>query len=175
MLCGLLQSNHPRLKATVYSLTLTDLRETDEGTYSVSFGNSGVRDIISLKVLGENIVLYDTVKNTLLVVCCIPGYNKHILTCALLDCADEVTATYGHSFEIDIPRDAQYLEFVTLDRSESMVLWNRTGSQVRSKNLMVKKNEITVFDLTQKNSGYYHLRRNDNTLLSRKIVQVKGN
>lgn len=68
----LLQSNHPRLKATKYSLTLTDLREKDEGTYSVSFGGNDVRDIISLQVLGENIVLYDTVKNTLLVVYCIP-------------------------------------------------------------------------------------------------------
>lgn len=40
---------------------------------------------------------------------------------------------------------------------------------------MVKWNEINLLDLTQVNSGYYNLRRNDNTLLSRKMVQVKGN
>lgn len=55
-----------------------------------------------------------------------------------------------------------------------MVLWNRTDSQVRSDNLMVQRNEITVFRLTQMNNGYYNLRRNDNSLVSRKIVKVKG-
>lgn len=52
--CGLLQSNHPRFKITSYSATLKDLRETDEGTYSVSFGDNDITDIINLKVLGEN-------------------------------------------------------------------------------------------------------------------------
>lgn len=52
--CGLLQSNHPRLKLTMYSATLSDLRETDEGTYSVSFGDNDITDFMNLKVLGEN-------------------------------------------------------------------------------------------------------------------------
>lgn len=52
--CGLLQSNHPRLKITSNSATLKDLRETDEGTYSVPFGDNDIIDIINMKVLGEN-------------------------------------------------------------------------------------------------------------------------
>lgn len=51
--CGLLQSNHPRLKITSYSATLKDLRETDEGTYLASAGDYN-SNLLNLKVLGEN-------------------------------------------------------------------------------------------------------------------------
>lgn len=51
--CGRLQSNHPRLRMTTYSASLSDLRESDDGTYSVSFGDNDITDIIDLKVLGE--------------------------------------------------------------------------------------------------------------------------
>lgn len=74
-MCCFLQSNHPRLKADVRSVTLNDLRETDDGIYSVSFGHNDVTDIIDLKVLGKTILPYDTVKKknkqTLLIMCCI--------------------------------------------------------------------------------------------------------
>lgn len=60
-MCCFLQSNHPRLKADLLKVTLTDLRETDDGVYSVSSGENDVRDIIDLKVLGKTIFPYDTV------------------------------------------------------------------------------------------------------------------
>lgn len=55
------QSNYPRLKADLLKVTLTDLRETDDGIYSVKFGENDVRDIIDLKVLGKTIFPSDTV------------------------------------------------------------------------------------------------------------------
>lgn len=53
--CPLIQAKDPRLRVTTLSVRLMDLRETDEGTYSVSFGQSGTRDIVNLKILGENV------------------------------------------------------------------------------------------------------------------------
>lgn len=60
-MCCFLQSSYPRVKADLLKVTVTDLRETDEGIYSVSYGGSGVRDIIDLKVLGKAIFPYGTV------------------------------------------------------------------------------------------------------------------
>lgn len=52
--CGLLQSNHPRLELNTYSGTLYDLRESDEGTYSISISDNEIVNLTNLKVLGEN-------------------------------------------------------------------------------------------------------------------------
>lgn len=60
-MCCFLQSNHPRLKAGHFEATLTDLRETDDGIYSLSFGENDVTDIIDLKVMGKTNLPYDTV------------------------------------------------------------------------------------------------------------------
>lgn len=61
-MCCFLQSNHPRLKADLLPVTLTDLRETDDGIYSVSFAENDVTHIIDLKVLGKTILPHNTVK-----------------------------------------------------------------------------------------------------------------
>ncbi|XP_003970429.2 uncharacterized protein [Takifugu rubripes] len=135
------QSNHPRFKITSYSATLKDLRETDEGTYSVSFGDNDITDIINLKVL---------------------------------ECGAEVTKTYGNSFYIDVPREAQYLEFTRLNSKETTVLWNRTGSLINKENLKINRNQIHVHSLTQLDNGYYNIRKKDNTLMSRKKLQVEA-
>lgn len=94
---------------------------------------------------------------------------------ALVDCADEITRTYWHGFSIDVPRDAQYLEFIPLDGREPTVLWNRTGSLVKKDKVQIKWNVIDVFSLTQADNGYYNLRKKDNTLLKRQKLQVEGN
>lgn len=60
-MCCFLQSNHPRLKADLLTVNLTDLRETDDGIYSVSFAENDVTDIVDLDVLGKTILLYDKV------------------------------------------------------------------------------------------------------------------
>lgn len=69
-LCGLLQSNHPRLKMSTSLSALNDLRETDEGTYSVSFGDDDITDIINLKVLGKNNYKIWYSKKSIAGVCC---------------------------------------------------------------------------------------------------------
>lgn len=135
------QSNYPRLKADQLSVTLTDLRETDDGIYSVSVGENDVRDIIDLKVL---------------------------------ECAEDIDRTYWQSFSIDVPREAQYLEFISL-HGQTDVLWNRTGSQVKKDKVRMKRNVIDIFHLTQANNGYYNLRKNDHTLLRRKKLEVEAN
>lgn len=61
-MCRFLQANHPRLNADLLGVTLTDLRETDDGIYSVSFGGNDVTDIIDLKVLGKTIPVWYSLK-----------------------------------------------------------------------------------------------------------------
>lgn len=102
-------------------------------------------------------------------------WNKPLLACALLECADEVTKTYGNSFYFNVPREAQYLEFIRLNSKETKVVWNRTGSLINKENLKINRNEIQVHRLTQLDNGYYNIRRKDNTLISRKKVHVEGN
>lgn len=58
MCCPLIQAKDPRIRIAIGSVRLIDLKETDEGTFSVSFGDNGLRDIINLKISGENIALY---------------------------------------------------------------------------------------------------------------------
>lgn len=101
-------------------------------------------------------------------------YNKPVLIHALVDCAEQIDRTYWHSFSVDVPRDAQYLEFVS-HHGQTEVLWNRTGSQVKKDKVQIRRNVIDVLYLTQANSGYYNLRKKDHTLLRRKKLEVEGN
>lgn len=61
--CPPIQAKVPRLKVSYASVRLTDLRETDEGTYSVSFREGRSRDIVKLKVLGEKMATHSMFKN----------------------------------------------------------------------------------------------------------------
>lgn len=107
--------------------------------------------------------------------CCISVCNKPVVIHALVDCADDVTRTYWHAFSIDVPREAQYLEFTSLKGGQTDVLWNRTGPQVKKDKVQFKWNVIDVFFLTQADNGYYNLRKKDHTLLKRNKLQVEGN
>lgn len=62
-----------------------------------------------------------------------------------------------------------------LNSKETTVVWNRTASQINRENLKIKWNKIHVESLTQLDNGYYNLRSKDNTVISRKKVQVEGN
>lgn len=106
--------------------------------------------------------------------CCVSVCNKPVLIHALVDCADDITLTYWHALSLDVPRDAQYLEFISLKGGQAEVLWNRTGSQVKTDKVQMKRNVINIFFLTQADNGYYNLRKKDHTLLKRKKLQVKG-
>lgn len=46
---------------------------------------------------------------------------------------------------------------------------------INKENLKINRNKIYVQSLTQLDNGYYNLRRKDNTLLTRKKLQVEGN
>lgn len=60
-LCSpLIQAKDPRIKVYIGSVRFIDLKETDEGTFSISLGGSAFYDVINLKILGENIALYCT-------------------------------------------------------------------------------------------------------------------
>lgn len=115
-----------------------------------------------------------TNKQKTLTLCCISVYNKPVLIHALVDCAEEIHRTYWNSFSIDVPREAQYLEFISL-HGQTDVLWNRTGSQVKNDKVQIKRSVIGVFYLTQADNGYYNLRKKDHTLLRRQKLEVKGN
>lgn len=101
-------------------------------------------------------------------------YNKPVLIHALVECAEDIDRSYWQSFSIDVPREAQYLEFISL-HGQTDVLWNRTGSQVKKDKVGMKRNVINIFHLTQADNGYYNLRKNDHTLLRRKKLEVEGN
>lgn len=46
---------------TLFAITLTDLRETDDGIYSVSYAGDDITDIINLEVLGKTILPFNTI------------------------------------------------------------------------------------------------------------------
>lgn len=58
LFCPLIQAKDPRIEVFSDSVYFTDLKERDDGTYSISIDEDRQYDVIRLKILGENITLY---------------------------------------------------------------------------------------------------------------------
>ncbi|XP_077433828.1 uncharacterized protein LOC144058974 [Vanacampus margaritifer] len=99
-------------------------------------------------------------------------FHEHI-TLKVLECADEVQKYYHTKFRVDIPSQAETLEFYTASNTYPSILWNRTHTGGPSKG-KVKHNSWEISDLTQADGGYYNFRKEDHTLLSRIKLRVTG-
>ncbi|XP_073343485.1 uncharacterized protein [Pagrus major] len=131
----------PRIKInTAVGVTLTDLRESDAGTFSESSD----------------------------------GKTNKLITLQILDCATEITNTYGARHTFSIPSQAEYLEFTPLNTDQTKVLWDRNDPQVsKGGRRKMKPGGWEIISLTTDDSGYYNFRKKDNTLLSRIRLTVE--
>lgn len=99
-----------------------------------------------------------------------------VLLCAFPDCADEFVRTYGEFFTFNVPIEAEYLEFTPLySEEEPELLWNRTNPRdYKGGKVRMASDDGWIESVTQSDSGFYDLRKKDNTLLSRKQLIVEG-
>ncbi|KAM4555817.1 uncharacterized protein PAE49_014768 [Odontesthes bonariensis] len=100
-----------------------------------------------------------------------------VLTLEVRDCAVVVTKDYGHLWEEKLSTKVEFLEFSPpKSQDQLIILWNRTNHQnSREKRLQVVDNVLSISYLTQLDSGYYNFREKDNTLESRRYLEVKEN
>lgn len=183
--CPLIQAKDPRIKVKTLSVHLIDLKKTDEGTFSISKSDSIHYVVINLKILGENIALYCTSESYIPSRnVCIGIYISYVQfsdrpsgfsLCSFSDCADKITLHYGGYYSFNIPRQAEYLEFTPHHSAEQSILWNRTNPRTNKESrVKIKWNTGKIDGIIPQDSGYYNLRKNDNTLLSRTLLTVKG-
>ncbi|XP_051937154.1 uncharacterized protein LOC127610725 [Hippocampus zosterae] len=99
------------------------------------------------------------------------SYFLDRITLKVLECADAVQRYYHSQYRVNIPSNAEILEFSTFDNSDLVILWNRTQSSGASRG-QVKQNYWEMSDITQADNGYYNFRKKDYTLLTRKKLTV---
>lgn len=94
---------------------------------------------------------------------------------AYVDCAQEVTKYYGDEYIFDVSREADILEFASIHSKRNLkVVWSRSSVQTQERQVKISWFTAKIRDLTQVDSGYYNLRKKDNTLLWRRLLTVKG-
>lgn len=92
-----------------------------------------------------------------------------------VECAQEVPKYYGDEYIFDVPREAEILEFASIDnKSNGKVVWSRSSAQTQQRRVKISWSTARIRDLTQADSGYYNLRKKDNTLIWRRLLKVKG-
>ncbi|XP_041652825.1 uncharacterized protein LOC121515932 [Cheilinus undulatus] len=99
-----------------------------------------------------------------------------IIRLTVMECAIDAMRFYGERYYLDVPQEAEYLEFTpSLRNSPTTVLWNRTDPQVsQGSRGKMKKNAWEIIKVTGKDSGYYNVRRKDRSLLSRTLLKVEA-
>ncbi|XP_037635539.1 uncharacterized protein LOC119494011 isoform X1 [Sebastes umbrosus] len=105
------------------------------------------------------------------------GNRTHvILSLTIKECSETITQYYGDIYSINIPREAEFLEFTPLGKVKTQtVLWNRTAPTSQRSRGSIKHNGWVMKDLTQDDMGHYNVRAKDNTLLSRKGLAIEAN
>lgn len=98
-----------------------------------------------------------------------------IIRLVILECAVDAMRFYGERYYLDVPQEAEYLEFTpSLRNSPTKLLWNRTNPQVsQGSRAQMKKNAWVIMKVTGKDSGYYNIRKKDRSLLSRTLLKVE--
>ncbi|XP_053180112.1 uncharacterized protein LOC128363195 isoform X3 [Scomber japonicus] len=138
------QVKDPRLEFASIPLTLRDVTERDEGTYSISYDDDD-RLFVIVRV-------------------------------NILDCAEEVERSLYSMYSGHIPREAELLEFISIPRirDKPHVLWNRTNPRTRKgSRVLVQGDSWKITKLVESDSGFYNIRKKDNTLISRIKLTVK--
>lgn len=171
--CLLIQPKHPRVGFYFSKLYLKDLREDDEGTFSILNSYDRYTDIIKLIVQGKMILLL-----------CLHFKQKYWCKCkpplcqplsVHVECAQEVTKDYGDEYIFDVSREAEILEFASIhNKRDVKVLWSRSGVQGQQGRVKISLSTARIRDLTQVDNGYYNLRKKDSTLIWRRLLTVKG-
>ncbi|XP_072251903.1 uncharacterized protein [Leuresthes tenuis] len=106
------------------------------------------------------------------------GYRLYdVLTLEVRDCALHVRKIYGNSWEKRLQRKVEFVEFTPLKSLDlPITLWNRTNPKTSAgKRLQVRDNMLSIYLLTQADSGHYNFRQKDNTLESRIYLEVTEN
>ncbi|XP_042349416.1 uncharacterized protein LOC121948178 isoform X2 [Plectropomus leopardus] len=101
------------------------------------------------------------------------GRLYNIIRLKILDCSKLKTKYYGDTFYLNIPSEAEFLEFTHTDSvDQPNVLWNRSDPQI-SDGVRGRGKRWEIAKVNQGDGGYYNFRRKDNTLLSRIQLVVK--
>ncbi|XP_053180110.1 uncharacterized protein LOC128363195 isoform X1 [Scomber japonicus] len=138
------QVKDPRLKVSVISLTLRDVTERDEGTYSISYNDD------------------DRLFNIVRV---------NILDCAE---EVERSYNSMYSGHIPREAELLEFISILRRRDKPYVLWNRTNPQTRKgSRVLVQGDSWKITKLVQPDNGFYNIRKKDNTLISRIKLTVK--
>lgn len=175
--CPLIQLKHPRLGFHFSSLYLKDLREDDEGMFSILDNSDGYTDILKLVILGKVILVllfhYKFISSRN-IDATVSHYCIQFLS-VQAECAQEVTKYYGDEYIFDVPREADILEFASIYTKRNVkVVWNRSSAQTHQKRVKISWSTARIRDLTQVDNGYYNLRKKDSTLIWRRLLTVKG-
>ncbi|KAM7000283.1 uncharacterized protein LKV04_005209 [Tautogolabrus adspersus] len=100
-----------------------------------------------------------------------------IIKLEVLGCAVEVRRIYGERYYLDVPQQAEILEFTPSSSHRytlPKVLWNRTDPQTAKGGRGQKKRDSwEIIQLTQKDNSYYNVRKKDGSLLSRTLLKVE--
>lgn len=178
--CLLIQPKHPRVGLYFSSIFLKDLREDDQGMFSIRKSDNRFMNILKLKVRGKVIIVlclnyyYHSNKNIDANVshCCVQCLSVYV------ECAETVKKNYGEVYAFNVPSEANILEFASINNKTNVkVVWNRTranGAHTEGSRVIMSWVSGRIQDLTQLDSGYYNLRKTDNSLIWRTLLTVEG-
>ncbi|XP_046872112.1 uncharacterized protein LOC124464118 isoform X2 [Hypomesus transpacificus] len=102
------------------------------------------------------------------------GITFDILRLEVTDCSSKAVLTYGSRFLQTVVSQASTLDFLPLESSEPVVLWNQTDSQAGIEGMGVMESRSWVVSrVTQKHQGHYTFRKSDGRFLSRRNLEVE--
>lgn len=86
-----------------------------------------------------------------------------------------ITKEYGDRFNIRMVRQVEFLEFRQKDKSDTVVLWNRTNPKmVRRSSQRIIGNFYFMYNLTQEDSGEYTTRNKNGLVMDTYNIVVVG-
>lgn len=145
--------------------------------FSTRKSDKKLRNILSL-----------TVKGNVIIVICLNYYfllNKNInanvshwcVKClsVYVECAERVKQYYGDEFSPYFSYKANYLEFASINNKTNVkVLWNASDVYTKWSRVTMSWYSGSIKEVTQLDNGYYNLRKEDNSLIWRKLLIVEG-
>ncbi|XP_054453644.1 uncharacterized protein LOC129090139 [Anoplopoma fimbria] len=101
--------------------------------------------------------------------------RQDVIILTIKDCASKEMGVYWDKHSFDLPREAEFLEYTPLHSvDQPKVLWNRTDPQTNEGGRGRMRNRVwEIKNLIQADMGHYNLRAKDNTLLFRKLLEVR--
>lgn len=145
--------------------------------FSIRKSDKKLTNILNVTVMGKVVIVICLNYNFLLN----KNFNANVshwcVNClsVYVECAERVKKYYGEEFSPYFSLKAKFLEFASINNKTNVkVLWNASDVYTESSRVTISWLIGRINDVTQLDNGYYNLRKEDNSLIWRKLLIVEG-